>query len=152
MANCLSVLIALAQHPQGCTLVPFNGISKSLYSHLYKFMDENYEDSWMDVFLLCLNLNSTLLMNLKHEYLDEALAFWGQYSGYLNHKLSMMADLTEICVGIDDTEKGYNDMKNILQSSGIVLNDIHALMPYLENWQALQCGEVVKAIVREKIL
>lgn len=150
VSNCLSVLVALAEHQFGCSFIPVSGIAKNLFCHLYTYVDEVHEEKWTTVFLLCLNLNSKLLRNLKHDYLDEALGFWGQYSAYLNQRLINMSNVTEICVGVDDTEKGYNAMKTILQASTYVLYDVHMLVPYINNWQALQPNQVYRAIVSFK--
>ncbi|ODM98764.1 hypothetical protein Ocin01_07917, partial [Orchesella cincta] len=146
VSNCLSALITLAEHPQGCKLLPTTGMSKRLWLHLYKFTDDVCDVEWSNIFLFCLNLNSKLLGSQKRNYLDEALAFWGLYSNYLNHKLSLMMNLTETCVVVDDTDKGYNDMKAVLSCNAFVLNDILMLMPYLEEWQKSQPAEVFKSI------
>lgn len=123
-------------------------VSKGLYPHIYKFTDDTCDEAWLHVFIMCLHLNTALLGNLKHEFIESAVSFWGMYGGFLNQRLSIMADLTEICVGIDDTEKGYNDMKTVLSSSTFILYDILAMMPYIDQWHSAQPTEVFKTIVR----
>ncbi|CAL8145561.1 unnamed protein product [Orchesella dallaii] len=143
----LATLIALAEDSQGYILLPSSGMSNSLWLHLHKFTVEGGSvKEWVEVFMLCLNFNSKLLRSLKRDYLDEALAFWGLFSSYLNSKLVMMMSLTEICLKELGTEEVEEDVKAVLRTNTFVLNGILNMMPYLEDWQRSQRAEVFKMI------
>lgn len=152
MQDALGCLIRLSRSEESVQMLLNASFAVKLYLPLAQFSSPDVlEEKWMDVYMLCCELNSAMVQAGKFYFLEESLNFWAMHGTFIVAKLFAFTNLINHCY-LQTPDQNFQTIKQLLSFAVVAFHGISVMIPYFQQWRLEQHQTLLKLMVRFKNL
>jgi len=144
----LGSLIRLSKYPGIAEVLQNVHLTTELYMPLAQFSSPDIlDEKWLDVYMLCCDLNSAMMEAGQFYFLEESLNFWTIHGTFVTMKLFALTELINHCY-LQTPDQNFQTIKQLLSFIGVVFHGLSVMIPYFQQWRLHQHETLLRLMVR----